>query len=414
MENAEKKDIRETLILTNRIFHILLGKILERFSDEHQLNLEELRETQLFGFGNFDENRPSLKTDLETLSKGYINGKYLYNKNREVAGGKPFIKISRDYKYIIFNYLEYKDVYEFLKQKFIKKKERKEQLALLKQENSIEDYYYVCYYYGEDKKLNKGQGIIYKQWKSIEMKYYYEDATGKVGIYSFFGNIVRSEDFLCFDTKYYDGSKKYEGAKFFFYVGKLAMHEREFLIGTFTGYDKYGRPMAGKMILKKFPSREAMEEEVSSKTYNPIIAYELNKKRIIVESAVTKDLLQFSPSSPYASILDKIAKPYDLQFHYKEETFSIPLEIEKYHLNIKSKDSSIIIKKDRMDLISNGQILTLDFNISGVFAIQKVSIYIKTLELLNNGTQATGSFLAVDFNNAIFSGEVTFKKSFSL
>lgn len=156
---------------------------------------------------------------------------------------------------------------------------------------------------------------MYKQWKSWNL--------------FLFWNIIRSEDFLFFDTKFYEGTKKYEGAKFFFYAGKLAMHERDFLIVTYTGFDKYGRPIARKMILKKFSTREEIEEEVSNKTFDSVISYELNKKRIIVEGVLPKNSLQFSPISPYTRILDKISKSYKVKYYYKDDVFCINLEIEK-------------------------------------------------------------------------------------
>ena len=63
--------------------------------------------------GNSEE--PNLKNDLELLLRGYVNGKYLYNKHREASSGKPIIKISREYKLLFFNYLGFRNVAEFIK-----------------------------------------------------------------------------------------------------------------------------------------------------------------------------------------------------------------------------------------------------------------------------------------------------------
>ena len=407
MENKNNSEIKETLILTKTVFKTLLNKLIEHFKNTHNL-ITDYRETQLFGFGNYDPNKANLKNDLELVVKGYINGKYLYNKNREATTGKPYIKISREYKYVFFNYLGYKDVHEFINQDFITSIQKSKQLETLQQDNNIEDYYYVCYYFGEDKKMNKGQVIIYNQWKNIEMKYIYRDEFGKIGTYTYFGNITSSEGFVWFDTKFYTGNKKNDGAKFIFFVGKSAPYEREFLLGTYSGFDKYDNTIAGKMILKKIGTRDQMEVEVSNKQFDPILSLELSKKRFVIESVIRKNPLNFSKKSPYAQVLYDIAKKYSVKFYHKEDTHEINLNIEKIHLNIKSLNPSLIIKNDQINLVSNGQIINLDFSINGLFYILKASLYIKSYDLLTKDKKI-GKFTAVDVNNKIISGDVEFK-----
>ena len=408
MENAE---IKETLLLTKVVFNRLLTMVISQFRSTHNIDNANYRENQLYGFGNYNPEKPNLKNDFESVLKGYINGKYLYNKSRETSTGRPFIKISREYKYLFFNYLGFKDIYGFIDQDFFTPSQKSKQIELLHQENSLEDYYYVCYYFGEDKKMSKGQVVIYKQWKNIEMKYLYEDEYGKTGIYSFFGSITHSESFVFFDTKFYVGSKKNEGAKFTFFIGKSAPHERDFLIGTYTGFDKYNNIIAGKMILKKSESRDKMEQEISNKHFDPIISQELRKKRIVVESVIKKNPLLFSSKSPYSEVLYNISGKYSVIFTYDKNVYKIKINIEKYHLNIKSINKSLILNDDRISLINNGQIIILEFSINGLFQIQKVSIYTKPYYLSEENKKDTfGKFTAVDINNNIISGTAQFKK----
>lgn len=409
MENLNQTKTKDTLILTKAVFNILLDKIINHFLKKNNLE-NNYKETQLFGFGNYKTDKANLKDDFETLGKGYVNGKYLYNKSREALTGNPFIKISREYKYIFFNYVGFKDVYEFIDQDFFLPNQKSKQLELLYNENIIEDYYYVSYYYGEDKKMNKGQVIIYKQWKNIEMKYIYEDDFGKTGNYSFFGNIVNSEGFVFFDTKFYSDNKKREGAKFTFFIGKSSPHEREYLIGTYSGFDKYDNTIAGKMILKKFESKNAMEIESSSKYFEPIICQELNKKRIIVESIIRKNPLLFSSKSPFANVLKKVANNYLLKFYHDQEIYETKITVEDTHFNIKSLNSHLIIENDQVNLINNGQILNLDFSINGLFELQNISIYIKTFDLIEKDHIPIGQYVGVNINNIIFSGKVEFER----
>ena len=409
MEKVENVMTKETLVLTKAVFNILLDKIINHFKNENSINIPNYKENQLYGFGNYDLEKPNLKQNFELVLKGYINGKYLYNKSREASTGKPFIKISREYKYVFFNYLGFKDIYEFINEDFFTPSQKSKQLELLHRENNVEDYYYVCYYFGEDKKMNKGQVIIYRQWKNIEMKYIYENDYGQTGVYSFFGSVTHSEGFVFFDTKFYVGSKKNEGAKFIFFVGKSAPHERNFLLGTYSGFDKYDNTIAGKMILKKADSRAQMEEEISNKSFDPIISQELSKKRIIVESVIRKSPLLFSSKSPYAQVLNNISGKYSVQFYNENDSYQMKLNIEKYHLNIESLNDSLIINDDKINLINKGQIIYLDFSINGLFYIQKASIYIKTYDLLKENNDTPGKFTAVDINNNIISGQVLMK-----
>ncbi|MGM5470173.1 hypothetical protein ACS386_07840 [Flavobacteriaceae bacterium LMO-SS05] len=408
MEIGKLSEKKDTLILTKAIFNILINKVIEHFLKKYNIE-NNYKETQLFGFGNYDTNQPNLKDDFESIIKGYVNGKYLYNKNREASDGNPFIKISREYKYVFFNYLGYKDVHEFIDQDFLVPSQKSKQLELLYQENNIEDYYYVAYYFGEDEKMNKGQAIVYKQWKNIEMKYIYKDEFGNSGIYSYYGKITDSGGFVFFDTKYYSDGKRKEGAKFTFFIGKSSPNERVYLVGVYSGFDKYDNAIAGKMILKKFESKNAMEKEISSTRFDPILSQELSKKRIVVESVIRKDPLLFSSKSPFAKILKKISNKYLVKFHYEDKIHEIKLIIERHHLNIKCLNNNLIIENDKVNLLSNGQILNLEFSINGLFRLQNMSIYIKAFDLIKKDNIPIGQYTAVDINNTILSGSVEFE-----
>lgn len=405
MENILKKDDNETLLLTKQVFNVLLYNVIDHFKKSHNIG-EKYKDSQLYGFGNYNPEAPSLKNDLELVLRGYVNGKYLYNKHREASSGKPLIKISREYKSLYFNYLGYKNITEFIASDLFTIKQRNKQLELLNRRGSLSDYYYVCYYFGEDNKMNKGQVIIYNEWKTIEMVYVYVDENGEKGVYTFYGTINQSEDFAHFDTKYYVGNKKSEGAKFIFFIGKSSPNERHYLIGTYSGFDKYDRAIAGKMILKKYGSRAEIEEEVNNKTYDPIICQELNKVRLVVESSIRKNPLMFSKKSPFAQVLMKSSGDYLFEFRIGENTYGLKLKIEKYHYNIVSLNDSIIIEDDRVSVLNKGQILHLDFSVSGMFYLQKTSIYIHALNFIEKGNGIEGNFNGVDINNNIVSGKV--------
>jgi hypothetical protein len=405
MENFLTPNSNETLILSKNTFRVLLHNVTKRFKDKHAITVR-YKDSQLYGFGNYNSEKPNLKNDLEQILKGYVNGKYLYNKYRELQSGKPIIKISREYKLLFFNYLGYKDIYTFIEGEVLNDVEKKEQLELLNKNVQQSEHYYVCYYFGEDNKMNKGQVFIYSEWGKIEMIYVYRDDAGHKGIYRFYGTIKQSEDFVFFDTKFYIEGKKSEGAKFIFFIGKSSQNERHYLIGTYSGFDKYDRAIAGKMILKKYNSKMEVEEEVNEENFDPIICQELNKNRMVVESSIRKNPLLFSEKSPFSQILLKTTGIYSFIFKIETLQYKLDLKIEKFHYNIISLNEDIIIENDKVSVLSKGQILNFDFSVSGMFHLQKVSIYIKALDFTENKKEAKGSFNGVDINNNIVSGNV--------
>tara|TARA_B110000090_G_scaffold183668_1_gene210499 strand:+ start:1067 stop:2299 length:1233 start_codon:yes stop_codon:yes gene_type:complete len=409
MENVFNKNSNETLLLTKKVFITLLENIINQFKTTH--NPLKYKDSQLYGFGNYDSEKPSLKNDLESVLKGYVNGKYLYNKHRDATSGKPIIKISGEYKTLFFRYLGYKNVFNFIESDLFTLEQRNKQLELLNNKITINDHYYVCYYYGEDNKMNKGQVIIYNGWRTIEMKYIYTDDNGEKAIYTFFGTITQSEDFAHFDTKYYLGNKKSEGAKFICFIGKSSPNERHYLIGTYSGFDKYDRAIAGKMILKKFNTKTKIDREVNDITFDSIICQELNKNRIVVESNIRKNPLMFSKKSPYAQVLMSSYGNYTFCFELNENIFELNLKIEKYHFNIISLNDSIMIEDDKISVLNKGQILNFDFSLSGIFHLQKVSIYIKAIDFSNDKKEAKGNFNGIDINNNIVSGVLNLKKN---
>ena len=409
MENILKGHKSETLLLTKHVFTVLLKRVIAHFKESHKIE-GKYKDSQLYGFGNYDAEKANLKNDLELVLRGYVNGKYLYNKHRESSSGKPVIKISREYRSLFFNYLGYRDIIEFIESDFFTQKQKDKQFDLLNKRRSLIDHYYVCYYFGEDNKMNKGQVIVYNDWKTVEMIYVYVDENGARGVYTFYGTISQSEDFTHFDTKYFVGNKKSEGAKFIFFIGKSSPNERHYLIGTYSGFDKYDRAIAGKMILKKFDTKAEIEEEVNDKSFDPIICQELNKVRLVVESNIRKNPLMFSKKSPYAQVLIKSAGDYAFEFIIEGKSYGLKLRIEKYHYNIVCLNDTIIIEDDKVLALNKGQILNFDFAVSGMFHLQKASIYIPAIDFIEKNKGAEGNFNGVDLNNNIVSGIVNISK----
>jgi hypothetical protein len=406
MENAKELS---NIQLTKHTFDKLINSILKLF--KHKYSIDEISENQLYGFGNFDAKLPSLKKDFEKISNNFINGKYLYNKYRELQSGKPQIKLSGYYKHIFFKYLGFNDIFEFLKFEVKDKMELLEQQKLLNQETSSKTYYYVMYYFGEDKKMIKAHFTILNNWKTFELIFVYKDTEDNIVTYTLFGTITQQNNFAHFETNFFTEKRKIKGANFIFYIGKSTATERPIIIGTYSSFDKYDHCIAGKIIALQFDSKETMMAEAFSNYFEPYISQELIKIRFINESILPKHILKLSTKSPYSDVFGRIPNKYKLIFNLNEETsHELMIMIEKFHYNILCLENNIFIENDNLSLENKGQILEISFDIFGVFFLQKVSIFVKTFYLLQETTEENrGVFSGVDINNNLVNGNIIIK-----
>lgn len=405
MEN-DKPLISEQLTLTKYCFDKLIMAIINKFTDKYEI--ETIKDSQLYGFGNYDVTKPSLKNEFEGITKSYINGKYLYNKNRELKQGRPVINLNREYKHVFFNYLKYDGIESFLENEIVDKLELEKQVALLQTTHSNEDFYYCAYYYGEDQKMTKGKLIIYNNWSNIEFRFVYFDKNDIKSEHIFYGVIKMSEDFMFIHTRYIVNNTKREGANFTFFVGKSAPTERHYLIGAYSGFDKYNRSIAGKMILKKFEDKKAMESEFSTRHVDPLFTQELRKERIIIESQVPNTSSKISSKSPYASLFSSLSGNYLFTFYSndKEIVYLLEVLIDPHNYNISSSNPNLIIENDIVKLINRGQNVYLDFDVHGVSYFQKISMYIKMYYLMNPENEVFGVYSGIDLNNNPVNGRV--------
>ena len=114
----------------------------------------------------------------------------------------------------------------------------------------------------------------------------------------------------------------------------------------------------------------------------------------------------FSKKSPFAQVLMKAYGDYNFEFGIEKNKYKLKLRLEKYHYNIISLNDSIIIEDDRVSVLNKGQILNFDFSVSGIFYLQKVSIYVNALNFTENKKEVIGNFNGIDINNKIVSGNV--------
>lgn len=395
------------LLLTPEYFKILLDKVHQRFIIKHQL-LKLPKTFQLYGYGDFDESMPNLKNDLEAIGSEFINGKYLYDKSRDLEKGKPLIKLNQYYKTIVLLYLGYDNVKGFLEEHKQSNLEHQKQLELIYSNNNDITYYYINYYFGEDDTLLKGQSIIYNNWKKIKHIFMYPLEDGTIREHYSHGNIKRQGDTVTIKTNTLSGERYIDGASELYYIGHKSPSNIKYLIGTYCTFDLFTNTVAGRSILEKCESKAEMEEKSKSPNIPAYIAMEIRNKRIVNNRIVPRNELELSSSSPYASLYDKLPGTYDLTFSFDDSfTETLSFKILSTNYKITTLTENVYIEKDRIELLNKGSVINFRFDFSGIIALQRVNIYFKSYYLKNNSKTQQGVFSGIDNENRLINGTVT-------
>ena len=401
----------ESLPITLNYFKLLVEEIHTIFLKKHRLK-ELPKALQLYGYGDYDEDKPSLKADFEAIGTEFINGKYLYDKTRQAYKGRPIIKLNKYYKSIILLYLGHDNFKEFINNNLLGNEETEEQTSLLYNEKSNRTFYYISYYYGEDNKLLKGQTVISENFKKISHTYVYPQDDGSFKAHRSFGNIIRREDTLHINTKTLLDGKLVEGGSEIYYIGHNDPANTQFLIGAYCTFDIYTQTVAGKSIFERCESKEEMETKSKDSSIPAYIAQEIRKSRIINPSIVPKHIMEISDKSPYASIYNLIPGKYKLTFELNETTKEIlKFSISASNFQIEPLTLNVYFENDNIQLINRGSILHFSFKLVGIIALDSVEIYIKTYFLKEKSKNSNGVFSGIDNENRLVNGNVLIEYS---
>ena len=396
-----------SIVLTSEYFKIILEKVHEAFMSKH--NLVKLpKALQLYGYGAYNDNKPSLKKDFEDIGSEFINGKYLYDKSREFEKGKPIIKLNQHYKDIILLYLGYDDFKYFLEDHKTSSIEYEKQYDLIYRDNEDRTYYYLNYYFGEDNTILKGQTIISNNWKTIQHIFIYPLDDGTFREHYSNGSIKRQGDTITIKTNTLSGERYIDGASEIYYIGHKSPSHLNYLIGTYCTFDIFTNSVAGRSILEKCESKQVMEEQSKTPFIPPYIALEIRNKRIVNNSFVPRNALELSSNSPYASLYGKLPGTYELIFNYDtgfKETLKFKILDTNYQ--IITLTENVYIEKDNIELLNKGSVINFRFSFSGIIALERVNIFFKTYFLKNESGKQEGVFSGIDNENRLINGTLT-------
>ncbi|WP_075590727.1 hypothetical protein [Labilibacter marinus] len=393
--------------LTSEYFKVLIDQVIETYKSKHKLQ-KLPKMFQLFGYGAFDETKPSIKSDFEKIGSDVINGKYLYDKYRDVEKGKSSIKINEHYKNIILLYLGYNDIQQFINDNPISDYDIDRQNSLIQDNKEDISFYYINYYFGEDDIIIKGKTIISNNWKRIQHIFLYPLPDGTIREHYSNGTVHRQGDTIYMRTKTISGGKNLDGASEIYYIGHKSPSSINYMVGTYCTFDVYTNTVAGRTILERCETKEMMEHQAQNEKIPAYIAMEVRDKRIVnSNNIVGKHYLELSHNTPYASIYGKIPGIYKFVFGFKD-VFNevIEFKILPYNYKIISLTENVHIEKDRFEMINKGSILNFRFTFSGIIIMERVNIYVKTYFLKGGKSKQEGVFSGVDNENRLVNGDL--------
>ena len=255
----------------------------------------------------------------------------------------------------------------------------------------------------------KGKSVIRNKWKKIQHTFMYPMEDGSLKEYYSQGTVILQGDTIYMRTKTLSGGKYIDGANEIYYIGHKSPASLRYLVGTFCTFDVYTNTVAGRSILERINSKEEMEQEAKSSKIPPYIALEIRNKRIVNKNhTVGQNFLELSTNSPYASIYGKLPGRYKFTFDFEESLMKQDLEFKILETNysIVNLTPNVYIEKDRIELVNKGSVVSFRFNFSGMIALDRVNIYIKTYFLQGNETKYQGVYSGIDNENRLVNGKL--------
>ncbi len=394
-----------TLQVSAFCFNVLMNCLLEKLEQTHPGILNK-KVSQVYGFAGYDENQVSLKSELQKLTDSFINGKYLYDKKRELSSGKPFIKITKSYNYLLFEYLGYEDIYSFIETKILDVNEKQKQLDLLNRNEKEQNHYYVSYHFGEYKEIVKAQVTVKDNWKRIEYNYIYPQEDGSFKDFIYFGDIKKRADALHISTRTFLDGKMVPSGENILYIGYGDPAKSKYLLGVFSAFDINNKIIAAKFIHEKCRTLEEMQSRSLEKKTPGYIAQELRNQRLEIDNHIPNDKLEISSKSPFYLTYEKIVGDYHFQFDSEQSKVTeLKIKIDPDTFKITSSIPGILISSDDIQLINNASILNLRLKLSGLSPFLQIEIFIKTYYLNDMTNKAKGKFSGIDFENRLVAGD---------
>lgn len=314
--------------LSNGFLIGLHKEMLSNFSKHYSIQIKTLTVFQLYGFGSYNEDKPNLKEFIIEKTGKWINGKYLYNKVREVEkGNSKTVKMRRDYLSLLIMAVGYDNYNQYLNDSpFIDSNIRDtEKSNYHKTSNDADSIYYVGYYVEDRQYYIKSKFTIHKM-KTASWEILYWEKNNEPTYYTYFGKCVPTgESALSFYFSKENSSLNKECFVNLFYGNK--MQTKPVLLGAYCGFNRNNSPVIGKLIFEQVNDAETQDLKVKSKDINPIFHHYLFSQRMEVEGVLPHKDSDLSVSPNRLEIINFLIGDY-LGFYLDKNNYLIPVSFE--------------------------------------------------------------------------------------
>jgi hypothetical protein len=311
--------------VTNEFMLSLHRELISVFSKHYSLEIKTLTIFQLYGFGNFNEQQPNLKGFITDVTGKWINGKYLYNKIREIeTGNNQSVKLRRDYLSILIIAAGYNNYGEYLKKSPYLTIDIREKEAHNFDDNSSshDELYYIGYYVEDKQYYIKSKFTIHKM-KTASWEILYWEKNNEPAFYSYFGKCVQTgESALSFYFSKENSSLNKECFVNLFYGNN--MQSKPVLLGAYCGFSRSNSPVMGKIIFEQVNDQNSQDVKVRNNDINPIFHHYLYSQRMEVDPILPHKDSDLSTSLNRLEIVNFLIGDY-FGFYLDKNNYLIPI-----------------------------------------------------------------------------------------
>jgi hypothetical protein len=317
------------ITVSNGLIISLQKELLTIFSKHYSIETKTLTVFQLYGFGDFNADRPSLKGFITEITGQWINGKYLYNKIKEIdRGNSKYTKLRRDYLSLLLLAAGYNSYSDYINNSsFITEdiKEQEKVSNLTSDSSNVDALYYVGYYIEDRQYYIKSKFTIHKM-KTASWEILYWEGNSEPIFYTYFGKCVPTgESALSFYFSKENSNLNKECFVNIFFGNN--MQSKPVLLGAYCGFNRNNSPVIGKLIFEQVQDKEAQELKVKSEEINPIFHHYLYSQRMEVESILPHKASDLSVSPNRLEIVNFLIGEY-YGFYLGENNYLIPINFK--------------------------------------------------------------------------------------
>ncbi|MFC4636024.1 hypothetical protein ACFO3O_19095 [Dokdonia ponticola] len=289
------------------------------------MEIKTLTVFQLYGFGDYDEHCPSLKNYIMEITNQLINGKYIYNKIREIdKGNSKYVRLRRDYLSLLILSAGYENYTQYInKSPYISSQIREEEGSNFDETSTNIDALYYVGYYVEDRQYYIKSKLTINKMKTASWEILYWENDTIPTYYTYFGKCVPTgESALSFYFSKENSSLNKECFINLFYGNN--MQSKPVLLGAYCGFNRSNSPVIGKLIFEQAEDREDQDAKVKSKEINPIFHHYLYSQRMEIDNILPRKDSDLTVSLNRLEIINFLIGDY-LGFYLDRNNYLIPI-----------------------------------------------------------------------------------------